>query len=880
MEMSMKEIESLVEQVMKEMGKDGGKKTSTVSNPSGLNEVLGEGGCEPFDKEYGMMSFGDPIKESPSPYDRINRILHRVHSIPQEVDDERALLYTEAHKKYGGNGGVQIINNAKILAYILENVTINIYPDELIVGEMAAPARNAPVFPEFSYDWIVDELNNSPFYERDCDHFLCSDETKANLLSIADYWKGKNIKDQLESTYLSDEEMKGTPLTGRPVFFPNLYVYGGIGHCCIDYKSLLSNGYGGFKKMILEELSNIEDFSTPEAIEKRYFYQAALISLEAASTYFKRYAALAKEKAAAETNPEEKKILETIADNCEWVSEKPPRGFWDALQLYHLATNIILIEGNGHSVTYADFDTALYPFYEKDMKAGKVTKSFVAQIIESFFVKVFELQKLRDKETVVINAGALMGGTTVMIGGQYPDGSDVTNDLTYLTLEAHNHTRTPAPWFGVRWNDQAPYEFKVKVVEANKIGTGQPKVFNDLGIIPTALAKGIPLEDARVCTLVGCVEIDIPGKEYGAHDAAYFSLPKVLEMAINGGRCVDCGPGCPRWDRCGGKGLHLGPDYGDLSTYKNIEEVKEAYVKQMRYWCDRMIGEINGVELAHADLKPLPYLSGINPYAIASGKDLSAGGALYNFSGPQGVGPATVADSLCAIQQLIFEDKSITGEEYLKCLKNDWEGYEDLYQKVNSSYIHHFGNDDEIADEYGIFASNVFFDAVDGRPNVRGGTHTPGLYSVTANVGLGMMMGASPDGRKAGEPISNCLGPVSGLAGCHDINGPTAMANSAAKFDHQRAGNGTLLNIRFTPNSVAGKQGTNNMINFIEAYFSKKANHIQFNIQTTETLKNAQKDPEKYKGLLVRVAGYSAYFTTLSKPLQDDLISRNAYDEI
>lgn len=394
MEMSTQEVRDLVQQVMNTMDKTGRSASSVQSaGATGLNETFGEGGCEPFDKEYGMMSFGDPAKENPSPYDRINRILHRVHQITEAVDEERAMLYTEAHKMYGGNGGCQAMTNAKILAYILENITINIYPDELIVGEMGAPARCSSIFPEFSYDWIVDELNNAPWYERKTDVFACSDETKANLLSIADYWEGKNLKDQLVTNYLTEEEMKGSSLGGRPVFMPNLYVYGGVGHTCIDYENLLTNGYSGLKKMIIECLGKVKDFSTPEGIEKREFYTACLISLEAASNFIRRYAALAKEKAAAESDPEEKKVLETIASNCEWVSENPPRGYWEALQLFHFASDICLIESNGHSITYGGFDQVLYPFYEKDMKEGKIKKSMVAQLMEAFYIKIFELQK-------------------------------------------------------------------------------------------------------------------------------------------------------------------------------------------------------------------------------------------------------------------------------------------------------------------------------------------------------------------------------------------------------------------------------------------------------------------------------------------------------
>jgi len=885
MEMSTKQIEALVAEVMNKMGNkesfSGGGQPSNSSANLKFNESFGEGGCEPFDKEYGMMDFGDPTKVNPSPYDRINRILHRVHAIEESVDDERAMLYTEAHQKFGGNGGRQILTNAKILAYLLENLTINIYPDELIVGEMAAPARHSPIYPEFSYDWIVRELKDNSWSNRESDVFAVSDEVKQNLLSIADYWEGKNIKDHLIANYLTEEEIKGTSLEdGRPVFMPNLYVYGGVGHTCVDYENVLTKGFSGLKKRIVEKLEEVGDFSTPEGLEKREFYTAGLICLEASSKFIRRYAKLAKEKAAKESNPEEKRILEQIAANCEWISENPPRGYWEALQLYHFVSNITLIESNGHSITYAAFDTVLYPFYEKDMKEGKIEKSFVSQLMESFYVKIFELRKVRDNDTAKVNSEVGIGGACLVVGGQDKEGNDVTNDLTYLAIEAHNHTRLPDPWFAVRWNDAAPYELKVKIIEAIKIGTGQPKLFNDLGIVPAAMAKGVSLEDARTCTLVGCVEIDVPGKEYGAHDASYFNLAKVFELAINGGRCIDCGSGCPRWEKCGAKGHYLGLNTGSLKSFKSMDEIKEAYRKQMKYWVDRLVGLLNATEKAHAVMKPLPTLSAMNCHAVEKGLDLTEGGAKYNFTGPQGCGPATVADSMSAIQKLVFDEKRITGEELLECLSKNWEGYDDLLHLVNSDYIPHFGNDIDEVDELAVFASDVYFDEVSGRPNARGGIFVPGLYSVSANVGLGLAQGATADGRTAGEAVSNCIGPVNTHLGCHDYNGPTAMANSAAKYDHQRAGNGTLLNIRFTPNSVAGKQGTSNMINFVEAYFSKKPQHIQFNIQNTETLRDAQKNPENYKGLLVRVAGYSAYFTRMSKALQDDLINRNAYDEI
>lgn len=873
MEMTAKQVEELVNQVVAQLSAE---KKAGIAKPIITDEAqmaLGAGGTEPFDKEYGFMDYSG--KSDPSPFPRVNRILRRVKEIKPRVDDERAMLYTEAHKKYAG-GSVPLMN-AKILLHILSNVTINIYPDELVVGELACPRRNAPVFPEFSYDWIVDEIKNSPWDQRSNDNFQLSAEAKDHLLDISDYWDGKTVKDGIISL-LTEEELKGTPEGGRPVFHPNLYLYGGIGHLIARYQTLFTLGYGGLKQRIMEKLNEV-DLTAPDGTEKREFYTAQLISLEAAGIYFKRYAKLAAEMAEKETDPQRKQELQTISANCDWVSENPPRNFWEAMQLYHLATNIIEIESNGHSISYGRFDQLLYPYYEKDMKDGTLTKTQVLEIIECFYIKIYELLKLRDEISAILNSEVGIAGTILLVGGCDKDGNDATNDLSYLALEAHAHTQLPDPWMSSRWSANTPWEFKVKLVNTIKVGTGQPKLFNDEAIIPALIAGGRTLEHARDYSVIGCVEIDTGGLEYGAHDSSYFSMPKAFELAINDGRCVDCGPHCVRYQKCAGAGKTLGPRTGSLENFKNIEEVKKAYEIQIEYWVDRMATFINATETMHARLKPLPYISCLIEGCIDKGKDVSRGGAIYNYSCPQGVGTGTVADGLCTIQQLIFEEKRITGSELLDALRKNWEGYKPLYTLINSDKVHHYGNDDDYADEFARWCTDVYCAAVEKHHCTReNGRFLPGVYCVSANVGIGLVQGASPDGRVAKEAVSNCVGPVHTVVGCHDVKGPTAMAKSAAKLDHIRAGNGTLMNVRFTPGCVSGETGRDNFINFIDTYFQRKGQHCQFNIVNTETLKDAQKHPENYQGLLVRVAGYSAYFVKLSKELQDDLIGRNSYD--
>jgi len=443
-----------------------------------------------------------------------------------------------------------------------------------------------------------------------------------------------------------------------------------------------------------------------------------------------------------------------------------------------------------------------------------------------------------------------------------------------MVLDAHAHTRITVPWIAVRFHKNTPWELKVKTFNVVRIGTGQPKVFNDECAVPSSLSLGRTLEDSRNYHIVGCVEIDAGGMEYGWHDAAYFNMARVLELALNDGRCMGCGAHCLRWDRCGAQGLRIAPRTGSLAEFTTFDQVREAYDRQMKYWTDQMVAGIEIMDQEHQRLKPLPYLSLLIDDCIGRGVDVSAGGAHYNFTGPQAVGVGSVADGMAAIKQLVFEEKKFSGRDFLDACEENWHGHEKLYALVNSSKVHHFGNDDDYADELARFASDNFCKHVEGRPNSRGGIYAPGVYSVSANVALGLLQWASVDGRKVMEPVSDCVGPVHTNASSHDVKGPTAMAKSVSKLDHVRATNGTLLNWKFTPESVSGDRGRDNLISLIDVYFERNGMHSQFNIISRETLLDAMAHPDNYKDLIVRVAGYSTYYVDLSKPLQYDLLGR------
>lgn len=825
-------------------------------------------GTEPFDKTY---SLGYQVHhEDWSPFPRVNHLRQTFLDRPYEVDVERLRLVTQSYQEH------QNCPRKLQCAYAFENVLLNtklyIYDEDLILGEIAAPAKASPIYPEFSVNWIIDEILHSPFEEREHDQFyIRNDEERKEIIELCKWWQGRTI-DDLVTCRLEDDQIKGSQL-GKKIYQTNLYHYAGTGHLAIDYEKLMKVGYNGLIENARDGLKQLSK-RDPEYADKRDFYQAMIIMLEAAKKYIERYGKLAEEYAEKETNPHRREELKTMAENCYQIAGGVPETFWQALQLFNFATTLIQVESNGHSISYGRMDQWLYPYYEKDLKNGGLTKEFALELLEVEYVKMNNPTKLKDKGSMALRNGRGFGGESLTIGGVDKEGNDATNDLTMLMLEGSAHTRMMNPWVCVRMHEKTPYELKVKTVECIRAGYGHPKIFNDAPTIKCMMRKGMTLEEARDYCVVGCVEPDLPGKEYGWHDAAYVNTAKMMEMVLNGGRCLDCGPHCARWEKCGALGKHIGPDTGSLETYKSFDEVLESVDKQFEYWTDQMCSSLNIIDNAHRVCKPLPYVSAFYENCMITGKDLTEGGAKYNGTGPQASGIATCADTLAAIKQLVFDEKRYTGEELLQAVKDNWKGHEKIYALVNSSKVHHYGNDDDYADELFRYMFECYCRHIRGRKNPRGGEYSPGVYSVNANVAMGLNTNASIDGRKRGEAISDNMGPVHTDGGSHDICGPTAVANSAAKVDHSLATNGTLMNMKFSQEAVAGVEGRDNLISFIDEYISKGAMHIQFNIMSSATMRAAQKKPEDYKDMLVRVAGYSAYFVELGKPLQKDLIQR------
>ena len=826
-------------------------------------------GCDAVDEFYGV-GYTENRKEL-SPHPRINK-LRKTHFAEQtKLDSQRILFYTKMFKEYEGCSAE--IKNARALEYCLRNFELHYCEDELLFGDTGGGNWTAQVYPELSLKWLCDELRDHNLGDRVNCKAHHSDKIKEDILGCEEFWRGRNVRDMAEAR-LSAEELKGSQF-GKGVFFTNLYISQGIGHCSPDFAYAFAYGFGGIRKIVKDYLDKL-DLTTKEGLEKREFYNAQLIVLEAASEYCRRYGRYGEELAKKQEDPRLRSELLRMSSNCYNIAENPPKDLWEALQLFHFIHQIVLIESSGHSVSFGRVDQLFYPYYKRDLDTETFTKEFMQELLEAFWIKSCKMVKITDTVKIpeMKASERTWGGTALVLGGVDIYGNDATNDLTFMFMDCIAHTRLDTPWPVLRWNDRMPEELKIKAAEVIRSGNGHPKLFNDRVAMEGMRRKGRTIAEARDYNVIGCVELDSAGSEYGWHDSCYFNLAKVLELTLNNGRCTTCSERCPRYSVCAGAGRQLGIPTGSLADFTTFAELQEAFKKQLKYWVDQMVHNLETIDMAHQEVKPLPFLSSFINDCTQKGMDVSRGGARFNGSGPQGVGLGTVTDSLSVLKQLVYEEKKVTGVEFLDAVKKNWNGYETLYALVNGEKVHHYGNDDDYADEIAQFVFNAYCETVEGRPTAHGGTYTPGIYSVTLNIPFGMLVGATPDGRKLMEPVSDNIGPVHTVAASHDRLGPTALTNSVSKLDQARATNGTLLNMKFGTATMSGETGRQNFIDFIDSYMASNTMHIQVMTIDRETLVDAQKNPQDYSDLLVRVSGYSAYFVDLGKNLQDDLIAR------
>jgi (2S)-3-sulfopropanediol dehydratase len=796
------------------------------------------------------------VASRPSPFPRINAQRDRYLSTEYSVESERAVLVTEAYRLHQGEP--QVVKVARAFAHVLANMTISIDDLELIVGDCAASAKACPVFPEFSVDWVVDEVTHQPFRSRPHNRYQHTAEVDEQLLGIADFWSGQTVSD-LVLERLSAGDIRGSTHEGEGVYSVEMCIKGGIGHVIPHFDEVYAHGWRGMHDLVAARLDDL-DPASPEHEAQRDFHSAQLIVIDASIELCRRYASLARDLAGSAQDTRRAE-LEQIAANCEWIAENPPRTVWETIQLGFLIATSVLIESNGHSVSFGRFDQAIYPYYVRDISSGAATPEFVQELIESVMIKFCGFMKLRDWRTTQHNNGRGLGGLTVTLGGVDEQGRDASNELTHMVLDALAHTRLSQPWVMVRLHPNTPQRLLAHVAQVIKIGTGEPKVINDGVIIPAMVDQGRSLEEARDYSIVGLVEPDLAGREYGWHDSAYLSMAKVLELALNNGQPID------------GNGP-TGPATGSLAEFESFEQVQAAFEKQMSYWVYQMARAVRAIDLAHQSLKPLPYLSLVMADCTQNGRDVTVGGARYNSTGVQAVGLGTVADGLAAIKHLVFDTQQVSGADVLAAMTANWEGYDYLYALVNGTKVPHYGNDDPYADYLARYVASVWCQQVSDHADEHGGRFQPGMFSVSSNIPFGKMQGASPDGRRAGEPLSDGIAPVHNEPGPHDYKGITALINSAARLNQNRLTNGALLNVRVLPSSLEGPQADDNLTSLIRTYFKQGGSHMQIYVESREILLDADEHPDRYAGLLVYVNGYSTLWEELGEELKKDIIAR------
>lgn len=829
-----------------------------------------------------------PVKKT----ERITKLVNDLYKKMPEIESARAELITESYKE---TEGLPIIKRrAKAFEHILRNIPIIIREDELIVGSSTIAPRGAQTFPEFSYEWLEAEFDT--IETRSADPFYIEEESKDKLRKANAYWKGKTTS-ELALSYMSPEAVRGMDYN---MFTPGNYFYNGIGHVTVQYEKVMKVGMLGIIKEAEEEMQRCK-VSDADYSKKMAFLEAVVISCKAVIYYSKRYSKLAKEMALTEGDARRKQELLHISEICHKVPEQPASTFEEACQTFWFIQQLLQLESSGHSISPGRFDQYMYPYYKKDIEAGILTREYAQELIDCIWVKLNDLNKVRDAASSEGFAGYSLF-QNLIVGGQTIDGRDATNDLSFMCIDASTHVFLPQPSLSIRvWNG-SPKDLLIRAAELTRTGIGLPAYYNDEIIIPALIKRGLTVEDARDYNIIGCVEPQKAGKTDGWHDAAFFNMCRPFEMVFSNG-----------YERGKEASIHT----GEVEDFKTFEEFFEAYQKQMDYNIALMVNAINAIDVAHAERCPLPFESCLVEDCIKRGKSVQEGGAIYNFTGPQGFGIANVTDSMYTIRRLVFEEKKLTLTELKRALEMNFgqgfdaitakeialqvaeclkaEGkevtpdiikmtinnvlnlslpekekarYEEILDMIND--LPKFGNDLDDVDSLAREVAYVYTKTVEKFSIPRGGIYHAGLYPVSANVPLGAQTGATPDGRLAHMPVADGVSPSSGK----DVNGPTAACNSVARLDHEIASNGTLFNMKMHPSAMSGQHGLENFVSLIRGYFDQKGMHMQFNVVDRETLLDAQKHPEKYSGLVVRVAGYSALFTTLSKSLQDDIIRR------
>jgi pyruvate formate-lyase/glycerol dehydratase family glycyl radical enzyme len=778
--------------------------------------------------------------------ERVKQLRNASYEAPVTISIQRAQLITDFYKENYGKYSMPVMR-ALAFKYICEKQPVYIGKEELIVGERGPSPKAVPTYPELTCHSIEDlKILNS---RKGTPYKVSEDAVRIYEEQIGPYWRGRSMRDRIFGSL--PEEWK---LAYGAGIFTEFMEQRAPGHTTLDGK-FYNKGLLDFKEDIRKSIDSLDFDNDPEATSRLSQLEGMSIACDAVVVYAKRHAELAKGKAKEEKNQKRKKELEAIASICSRVPAKPPKNFWEALQMYwfmHLGT---IIELNGwDAMNPGHLDRYFYPFYKSDIDNGKLTREEAKELLECFWIK-FNNHPAPPKVGVTAQeSGTYNDFTNINIGGILPDGSDGVNDLSYLMLEVMDEIHLLQPQGNIQLSRKNPDRFLKAALKVVRKGYGYPSIFNADTVVEQQIRMGKKLEDAREGGTSGCVETGAFGKEAYIL-TGYLNTPKILEITLNNGI-----------DPVTGK--KIGIETGDPRGFSSIDDLFSAFKRQLHYFVDIKIRGNQFIEQMYARYAPAVFLSVLIDDCIKKGKDYNDGGPRYNTTYIQCVGIGTITDSFSAIKKHVFENRTLSMDKLLYALDSDFEKQDSL-RLMLSNKTPRYGNDDDYADELMQKVFNALYDEIDGRPNTKGGEYHIDMLPTTSHIYFGSVMRASADGRKAGQPLSEGISPVQGA----DKKGPTAVIKSAGKMDHIRTG-GTLLNMKFMPKVLDGDNGIEKLSKLIRTYFQFDAHHVQFNVVDIETLKDAQKHPDAHRDLIVRVAGYSDYFVDIGKALQDEIISR------
>ena len=772
------------------------------------------------------------------------------------IDAQRAILATLAYKENLNQPRVMV--RAKMLEKVLDNMSIYIEDKSLLAGNQATKNRNAPIFPEYTMEFVMKELDQ--FEKRDGDVFYITEKTKEQLRDIAPFWQNNNLRARGEA--LLPEEVRVFMETG--VFGMEGKLNAGDAHLAVNYERILKDGLRGYEKRVKEYKASL-DLTDPESIDKYCFYNAVLIVLEAVRNFANRYSVLAQDLAEKELNQERKIELLEISRICSKVPYEPAETFQEAVQSVWFIQLILQIESNGHSLSYGRFDQYMYPYYNRDIKNGTIKESEALELLTCLWIKTLTINKVRSQAHTLSSAGSPMY-QNVTIAGQTIDKKDAVNDLSFLVLKSVAQTRLTQPNLTVRYHKNINKHFLDECVEVMRLGFGMPALNNDEIIISSFMDWQVKEEDAYNYSAIGCVETAVPGKwGYRCTGMSYINFPRMLLCTMNNGV-----------DLTSNKRFTKG--YGYFTEMESYEELLKAWDKTIREITRYSVIVENVIDKASERDVPDILCSALTDDCIARGKTIKEGGAVYDFISGLQVGIANMADCLAAIKKLVYEEKKITRQELWNAILDDFSSPEN--KKIQEMLIREapkYGNDDDYVDQLIVEAYDSYIEEIEKYPNTRynrgpiGGIRYAGTSSISANVGQGMSTMATPDGRNAFEPLAEGCSPAHNS----DKNGPTAVFKSVSKLRTNKITGGVLLNQKMTPQMLSTEENRQKLELLIKTFFNRlHGYHVQYNIVSKETLIDAQKHPEKHKDLIVRVAGYSAFFNVLSKKTQDDIIGR------